>query len=131
VRTQGQGRFFLHLQGEYRDYDEDVIKPKKPSPTESPLLLEIDPEPLAELRKRRDVQQSPSTALACRSGKRNRLRPGQSFRLSTFHPQARKHEIIRPLIPIGVLVILISEEIGDGLVRYREDMLDPAGRFPA
>jgi hypothetical protein len=25
-----------------------VIKPRKPSPTESPLLFEIDPEPLAE-----------------------------------------------------------------------------------
>lgn len=38
----------MHLRGEDRDYDEDVLKPKKPSPTESPLRFEIDPEPLAE-----------------------------------------------------------------------------------
>ena len=38
----------MHRRGEYRDYDKDVLKPKRPSPTESPLLFEIDPEPLAE-----------------------------------------------------------------------------------
>ncbi|MHB1938817.1 MAG: hypothetical protein ACYCOR_19880 [Acidobacteriaceae bacterium] len=40
--------FFLHLRGEKRGYDEGVIQPRKPSPTESPLLFEIDPEPLTE-----------------------------------------------------------------------------------
>ena len=38
----------MHLYGERHSYDEGVIKPRKPSPTESPLLFEIDPEPLAE-----------------------------------------------------------------------------------
>jgi hypothetical protein len=38
----------FHLQGESHSYDESVIKPNKPSPTVSPLLFEIDPEPLAE-----------------------------------------------------------------------------------
>jgi hypothetical protein len=38
----------LHLRGEERLYDRGVLKPKKPSPTASPLLFEIDPEPLAE-----------------------------------------------------------------------------------
>jgi hypothetical protein len=38
----------LHLRGEERLYDRGVIKPRKPSPTESPLRFEIDPERLAE-----------------------------------------------------------------------------------
>jgi hypothetical protein len=48
ISERGAGLFFLHLGGEERLYDRDVIKPRKPSPTESPLLFEIDPEPLAE-----------------------------------------------------------------------------------
>ncbi len=45
---RGAELFFLHLRGEECLYDRGVIKPRKPSPTESALLFEIDPEPLAE-----------------------------------------------------------------------------------
>ncbi len=40
--------FFLHLSGASSGYDVDMIPPRKPSPTESPLLFEIDDEPLQE-----------------------------------------------------------------------------------
>ena len=39
---------FLHLSGARNGYDVDMIRPRKPSPTESPLLFEIDDEPLQE-----------------------------------------------------------------------------------
>ncbi len=38
----------LHLSGARNGYDVDMIPPRKPSPTESPLLFEIDDEPLQE-----------------------------------------------------------------------------------
>ena len=39
---------FLHLSGARNGYDVDMNPPRKPSPTESPLLFEIDDEPLQE-----------------------------------------------------------------------------------
>ena len=39
---------FLHQRGKARGYDESVTQPRKPSPTESPLLFELDDEPLHE-----------------------------------------------------------------------------------
>ena len=39
---------FLHLSGARSGYDVDMIPPRRPSPTESPLLFEIDDEPLQE-----------------------------------------------------------------------------------
>jgi hypothetical protein len=40
--------FFLHLSGVQSGYDVGMKLPRKPSPTESPLLFEIDDEPLNE-----------------------------------------------------------------------------------
>ena len=39
---------FLHLSGAGNGYDVDMNPSRKPSPTESPLLFEIDDEPLLE-----------------------------------------------------------------------------------